>query len=198
MIKHICVKSYENQLIISIPRTSVVFTLLCSLLFFSCFLALHLFSLPQSSFTFSDVRYWGGLQKPQWACEVGSLCGREAFCTLAATSGQWTVLAVDCARSLSCITLLLPGRVASAISFRCQVATLEKAASSEGVQGQCLSGKPGWQRVVQPHKIHPASSGCSLLLMPWLSVWWEWKRRSLKGQIAPGPQNERLGCFWES
>lgn len=179
MTKHICVKFYENQLIINIPSTSVVFTLLPSPLFFF-FLLLPCSSssfLPQSSFYFQWYEILEGLKKPQWARELG----REAFCTLAASEG-----AVDCAHCLGSIMVLLPGRAASGVSFRCQVATLEKGSSNGGVQGQCLSGKPEWQRerVVQPHKIRPASSGPSLLLMPWLSIWWEWKRHSLKGQIA--------------
>lgn len=63
-------------------------------------------------------------------------------CVVGKLSAHWLLQwATGCAHCLSCIVLLLLGRVVAGVGFRCQAAPLEKASSNVSVQAQCLPGK---------------------------------------------------------
>lgn len=164
-------KFYENQLILNISSTSVVFHCSILLSFFSCFLAPHLFFPSLVLFTYSDARYW--LKKTRWAYELVALCGREAFCTLAGSVGNGlcslSQLYRVAAAGQSCgwSWFQMPGSTFGKSFLQCE-------------RSRAMSAWETWkteqERVVKPHKIHPESLGCSLLLIPWLSIWQEWNR----------------------
>lgn len=156
-------KFYENQLILNISSTSVVFTLFPSPVFFLLLPCSASFFPSSVLFTFSDARYRGDWRKLSGlmnsvSCVVGKLSVHVSRPSHVAAAGQ----------SCGWNQVQMPGS-----NFGKSFVQRERS--------RAMSAWETWvteeERVVQPHKIHPASSGPSLLLMPWLSIWWrgEWK-----------------------
>lgn len=106
---------------------------------------------------------------------------------------QW---AVACAHCLGLIMLMLLGRVVAGISFRCQVATLEKAPSNGSVQVQCLPGKlEGQSSAATQDTFHKFRFQFAANAMTFNLVRME--EEFLKGPDSrenPDHKNERLRC----